>query len=276
MNRTTTITTVAAIAALLGSTAIAQETALQTGAATDRNEDLRDAIDDDFERETTAFGNQGRSTGFDGSLALRGSVADGNTDKVDIGVGVDLGYYDGVNGYGLELSYSYGELDGEVSQDSLIYDFEYRRDFSDRLYGFAKVQGTLDQLSNIDNDVFVGLGAGYRIYNTNDLQWSVQAGPGYRVSQLSDGLSADIEGGAIGVSSNFYSLIQPGTAFSIDTDIVASEDSTKVTNLLALTQNVSNQLALRTSLSTTYNSDPVGTDESTDNVLGVSLVYSFN
>lgn len=276
MTRLLTMTCIAALSTAAAQSAFAQETALSTGAATEQNDDLRTAIEDDFSTETQTFGNEGRQLGFDGSLALRASASDGNTNSVDIGLGVDLGYYDGTNGYGIELAYSYGETEGVVTEESLIYDFEYRRDLGTRFYGFAKVQGSLDEFSSFDNDVFVGLGAGYRIYDTSTIQWTVQAGPGYRVAELTDALNTEIEEGAFAVSSNYFHLLQPGTSVSVDTDIVASESDTVVYNSLALTQNVSNQLALRTSLNTEFHTDPVAGLEDTDNTLGVSLVYSFN
>lgn len=276
MTRFLTLSSAAALLLTTAQIAAAQETALSTGAATEQNDDLRDAIQEDFARDTQTFGNEGRRLGFDGSVALRASASDGNTNSVDIGIGADLGYYDGTNGYGLELAYSYGETEGVVTEESLIYDFEYRRDLGTRFYGFAKVQGSLDSFSSFDNDVFVGLGAGYRIYDTSTLQWTVQAGPGYRVAELTDALNTEIEEGAFAVSSNYFHLLQPGTSISVDTDIVASESDTVVYNSLALTQNISNQLALRTSLNTEFHTDPVEGLEDTDNTFGVSLVYSFN
>ncbi len=280
MTRTLTFTSAAALLAAVGTTAIAQETVFGTGAATATNEDLRDSISDDFTREVDTFSNRGRALGFDGSVAVRGSVSSGNSDVTNIGIGADLGYFDGVNGYGLELAYSYSEAGGTVDENSITYDFEYRRDFSSAFFGFAKLQGSADEIDAGDllSDTYVGFGAGYRIYDTNDVQWTVQAGPGYRVSSF-DGLAsgdADVEEGAFAVSSNYFNRLQPGTVLSMDTDVIASESDTVVFNKLALTQNVSDQLALRTSLDTEFHTDPAAGRDDTDNTFGVSLVYSFN
>jgi putative salt-induced outer membrane protein len=272
-----TLTAITALSAVLGTTAFAQETVLNAGGASAQNEDLRDSIADDFDTERpSTLSNRGRPVGFDGSVAARGSLSDGNTDSADIGIGVDLGYFDGVNGYGLELSYTYGETDGETTEESLIYELEYRRDFTPKVFGFAKVQGSYDDFASFGDDVFVGFGAGYRIFDAADLQWTVQAGPGYRVASLTDALDTEIEEGAFAVSSNYYNLIKEGSAITVDTDVIASESDTVTFNSIAFTQNVSNSLALRTSLNTEYHTDPEPGFDNTDHTLGFSLVYSFN
>jgi putative salt-induced outer membrane protein len=272
-----TLTAITALSTLLATTAFAQETVLASAGAGAQNDDLRDSISDEFETERPdAMSNRGRPTGFDGSVAARGTLSDGNTDSANVGIGVDLGYFDGVNGYGLELSYTYGEVDGETTEESLTYELEYRRDFTPKFFGFAKVQGSYDDFASFGDDVFAGFGAGYRIYDTADLQWTVQAGPGYRVASLTDVLDTEIEEGAFAVSSNYYNLIQTGSAITVDTDVIASESDTVAFNSIAFTQNVSNSLALRTSLNTEYHTDPEAGFDNTDHTLGVSLVYSFN
>lgn len=260
----------------------------------ERNEALSESIEEDFERDIDRFGNEGRELGFTGSMALRGSATDGNDETVDIGIGANFGYFDGVNGYELGLSYSYAESenddgDTETDEDSLLYDLEYTRSFNPRLYGFAKLQGSYqgDDDDGTDaereNDVFVGFGAGYRIYDTPDLQWSVQAGPGYRFASFTDVASTvtdfdddDVSEAAFAVSSNFYNRFTDTVFLTNDTDIITSSSDTVLYNDLGLNVAMNDSLALRTSLQTEYHTDPVPGEESTDNALGVSLVYSFN
>lgn len=276
MNNFHAVTGLSTLCILLGTASYAQQNVLQTGAAGEQIENLRDDIEDDFEREVDTLSNRGRPTGFTGSVAARGSFSDGNTDSADVGIGVDLNYFDGLNGYSFELSYTYGETEDVVTEESVLYDLEYRRDLNPSFFGFAKLQGSYDDFASFEDDVFLGFGAGYRIYDTQNLQWTIQAGPGYRVASLSDFTDTEIEEEAIAVSSNYYNLIQPGAAITMDTDVIASESDTVVFNSLAFTQSLNDQLALRTSLDTEYHTDPLPGDDDTDNTLGISLVYSFN
>jgi putative salt-induced outer membrane protein len=271
----TTVGAATVAALLLGSTAYAQTAFDGIDQATDRNENLRDAIADDLEVEETSFGNSGRKLGFSGSVALRGSVSNGNTDTADLGIGSDMSYFDGKNGYSLELSYDYSEDGGAKTEESLFFDAEYTRDFNPDFYGFAKLQGSVDEFSSYDSDYFVGFGAGYRVYNSNDVSWSVQGGPGYRVASLRDIVDGETKEAAFSASSNFSYRLSDTAYLTNDTDILASESDTGIVNELGVTVAMSEMLALRTTLQTKYHSDPQPGYKDTDNTFGVSLVFNY-
>jgi len=261
--------------ALLATPSFAQSVFDGANVAGDLNDDLIEAIADDAERDTAAFGNEGRGQGFSGSLALRGNALSGNTDSVDLGIGADLGWVNGPNGFDLQLNYSYGADNGTVTKELLYYGLQYTRDFNPDLFGYAQLQGSIDQATSTSSDSFLGLGAGYRIYDSSDMQWSLQAGPGYRVTQFT-GLTPDVSEAAFSVSSDFYRKMSDTLTLTNDTDIISSASNTSVTNDLAVSVSVSSKVALRTSLLTTYNTDPQPGDKNTDNAVGVSLVYDLN
>jgi putative salt-induced outer membrane protein len=240
------------------------------------NEDLRDDIEEDAERDLERFGNEGRPEGFSGSFALRGIANSGNTDSLDVGAGSDINYVWGPNGIELQLAYTYGEDDGVKNEESLFYGLEYTRDLNPKVFAFAKVQGSIDEFSSFKSDTFVGFGAGYRIFNEADRQWSVQAGPGYRFADLSAVAAADVSEGAFSVSSDFAQKLTDTVYLTNDTDIFASSSDTVAYNDLAISVAMTQSLALRTSVLTEYHTDPAPGFKSTDNTFGVSLVYSFN
>ncbi|SLN20281.1 DUF481 domain-containing protein [Pseudooctadecabacter jejudonensis] len=259
--------------ALLATSAVAQ-TALTASGAEDRIDTLNESITDDFERDFEPFGNEGRALGFTGSMALQANATSGNTETRNLGIGANFGYYDGTNGYELQLSYQFSEDEGDVSEDSLLYELEYTRDFSSAYYGFAKLQGTVDSFPSDTSDNFLGAGIGYRIYNTRDIQWDVQAGVGYRVADL-NGVD-DLDEGALALSSSYYNQINESLALTMDTDVIGSESGTRIFNDLGVNVSMTETLALRTSLITEFDTDPAPGVEDTDNALGVSLVYNFN
>jgi putative salt-induced outer membrane protein len=266
----------ALIGTSLGSIASAQTVFSGTNVAGDQIEDLFDQIEDDAERDLDRFGNEGRPQGFTASLAARGDFKSGNTDSANIGIGADLNYVQGLNGYQLQLSYTHGATDGVRTEESLFYGLEYTRDFSPVLYGFAKLQGSVNQFSSFETDTFASFGAGYRIINTADRQWSVQAGPGYRFAQLSDIAEADISEVAFGVSSDYAQRLTDTVMLVNDTDLITSQSDTVIFNDLALSVSMTDTLALRTSLLTEYHTDPEPGFSNTDNTFGVSLVYTIN
>ena len=275
----TTYFTVSALAlsAMIASQAAAQDIIGRETVAGDLNEDLIEAIEDDAERDLDRFGNEGRPEGFSGSVALRGIANSGNTESLNVGIGSDLNYVWGPNGIELQLNYSYTDDDDSPVEEALYYGLEYTRDFNPTFFGFAKVQGSVDDATDAEyrSDTFITVGAGYRIYNTPEIQWSVQAGPGYRFADLADVSSADFDEAAFGVASDYSHKLTDTLFVTNDTDIVTSSSDTAVFNDLALNVSVTDTLALRTSVLTEYHSDTTNA-KSTDNTFGVSLVYSFN
>jgi len=268
---------VALIAALSATSASAQTLIGRDTIAGDLNEDLLEAIEEDAERDLDRFGNEGRPQGFSGSIALRGIVQSGNSETVNIGIGSDLNYVSGPNGIELQLNYAYSDDDDSDSEESLFYGLEYTRDFAQDYFGFAKLQGSADSATDAqyETDTFLSFGAGYRIFNDVDRQWSVQAGPGYRFAELNDVTEGDVSEAAFGVSSDYAQKLTNTMSITNDTDVIWSESDTAVFNDLALNVSMTDTLALRTSVLTEYHTEP-GTAEHTDNTFGVSLVYSFN
>jgi putative salt-induced outer membrane protein len=119
----------------------------------------------------------------------------------------------------------------------------------------------------------VGGGLGYRVANSERFQWTVQAGPGYRVRE--DFAGDRTKEVAASLSSDLLYQFSPTVAVSNDTDVIASDEVTTATNDLALTVAMSESLSLRTNLLTEYDSDPGMGVEEVDNTLGAAVVLNF-
>ena len=114
------------------------------------------------------------------------------------------------------------------------------------------------------------MGPGYRVINTPDLSWRVQAGIG--VSYLKDGAGAsDTETGYIASSRLFWRLNESLFATN-DTDVLKSDSALRVNNDLGFNVKMTDMFATCVSYLTEYNDSRA---VKTENKLGVSLVYSF-
>lgn len=266
----------AALIALVSGPAFAQTTTFDAqDRAQDAVTDLQEDIEDDFDRDLPTFGNVGRQVGFEGSFALQGSLTSGNTDTASLGIGTTLGYYDGVNGYDLSVSYTYGETDGSTDANRLLYGAKYTRDFGPRWFGYASLQGSNDpESTSFTRDTFLGIGVGYKVIERADLQWNVSAGPGYRWADQVGG--TEIKEEAISLTSNYTARLSSTVYGTLDTSVIWSESDTVIYNDAGINVSLNERLALRTSLVSEYHTDPGPGAESLDNALGVSLVYSFN
>ena len=276
-------TNVFIIAAISGFVAVAANAQITTfandGASDAAVEAIEDSITDAADRDLGKFGNEGREVGSYGSVSLRGtSTSNDGATSSDVGVGLRYGTFDGVNGIDVTAAFVYGEDDGVQTENNLQAGIDYRRDFNDTMFAYAKANASFDKLSTTvgeyEQDIFVGAGLGYRIFNTADTQWSVQAGPGYRAANVVGG--GEVSEVAASVSSNIFKSLTDTTYVTNDTDVIYSETATTVTNDLALNVSLTDTLALRTSYTTNFNDQTDATFSDAENTFGVSVVYNFN
>ncbi|MFV0410377.1 MAG: YdiY family protein [Paracoccus sp. (in: a-proteobacteria)] len=299
-----------AIATVLSVPAFAQ-TEIATGAnaagvadVNDQLIDIQDAVADDFARSNDAdrFGPQDRRQGLSGGVSMTYSGSDGNDESQDFALAGRMSYNQGKFAQSVGLGIEYGnDSDGDKDTEEVyaIYDAQYY--FSDRFYAFGlgrinqdgMVQedinsykaGTLsaDDTTDLDGankrDAFLGFGPGYRIINTADTAWRVQAGVGIRYTQSAnlsgteaDYLTSTTETGYI-ASSRFYHRFNDMVFITNDTDYLTSDSAgDEITNEFGVNFKMSDQLATRVSYMTEYQENRA---IRTDNTLGVSLVYGF-
>jgi putative salt-induced outer membrane protein len=124
--------------------------------------------------------------------------------------------------------------------------------------------------AEVRQDAFLGIGPGYRVVNTPQMTWRVQAGLG--MSYLEDGTGdMNREPGAI-VSSRFYYAFNDQIFMTNDTDVLRTDSTLRVNNDLGVNFQVSEAMSTRVSYMTEYNDSRA---IQSDNKLGVSLVVGF-
>lgn len=258
-----------------GTGAYAQQSAFsgQDGASK-QVEAFDDSLDKAAERDLPTFGNTGRELGWTGSVSASANATSGNTDSVDVGAGARLGYYDGVNGHRLNFAMSYSENNDVRTKNESFLSYDYTREFGSNLYGYGQLQGAYSEFGAYEEDLFGGLGIGYRAVNSADTNWSIQTGPGFRKAKTAKG--STIEEFAWSLGSFFSTKLSDTASLYNDTNVLWSDADVFTTNELGVNVAMTNTLALRTALTTKHHTQPAAGFEETDNALGVSLVYAFN
>lgn len=270
----------AAVAGLVASSALAQTSAFENaGAAADAVDDLQEQIADEADRDVPVFGTEGRAVGTYGSLAFRLNATSNDGDTgTDIGAGMRYGWFDGVNGVDMNLSFAYGEENGRQTENRLLAGVDYRRNLSDAFFAYGQADLSLDRLTTTPGeytqDLFVGAGLGYRIINTDDMVWSVQAGPGYRIAEVVGG--AEVSEVAASVSNNVFYGLTDTIYVTNDTDVIWSDFATTVSNDFAVNVALTDSLSMRTSYATRFNNETDDSFSDAENTLGLSVVYNFN
>ena len=277
MKTMSTVAGGAVFALLLGATAsMAQGVLTGTDALDDRLDDIEERAQDDLERAQVAsrFGNPEFRPGLSGSASLSYSGSTGNNESQEFSAGARLRFAQGqvVQTIGVALEFS--DEDGVTTEEEIfgVYDLNYY--FDDRFYGFVlgrvESDGLADEVTEVRTDAFVGFGPGYRILNTPDVTWRVQAGIG--LSYLKDGLDNDeTETGYI-VSSRFFYSFNENVFLTNDTDVLKSDSALRINNDLGVNFKMTDAFSTRVSYLTEYNDSR---DIRADNKLGVSLVYGF-
>jgi putative salt-induced outer membrane protein len=265
-----------AIALMVATSAFAQSEITGSDALNDRLDDIDEAIADDLARsnDDNRFGNPEFQPGLSGSASLGYSGKTGNNESQEFSAGARLRYAQGPFVQTLGVALDFADDNGVKTKEDVfaVYDGNYY--FNDQLYAFILGRVETDGLADAANenkvDGFIGVGPGYRIINTPDATWRVQAGVG--VSYLKDGAdNSDTETGYI-ASSRAYYRFSDAIFGTMDTDVLKSDSALRINNDLGVNFQVSDQFSTRISYLTEYNDSRA---IRTDNKVGLSLVYGF-
>ncbi|RLJ59212.1 putative salt-induced outer membrane protein [Litoreibacter meonggei] len=286
MNNTLKLASVSLVALMLAAPVVAQGTLVGTKALDDRIDDITDDVNEDIARGTDAerFGENGVAQGFRGSVALTASGTSGNTDTGELSGAGRLSYGIGDWNHSAGFAIEYGEANGLKNEEKFFATYEASRYFTPKFYVFGIGRYEYDGFSapvvaggapvaGNATDAFIGFGPGYRVLNSEQQAWRVQAGPGVRYTKDFAGVT-ETEVGFI-ASSRYYLKLTDTMSLTNDTDVLGSSANTVVSNDLGVNFKMTDALSTRVSYRTDYNSDPAVGRKSTDNTLGLSLVLGF-
>lgn len=251
-------------------------TATGTAAVSEDIEDieLRTQRELQAAEDEARFGTSGVPQGFRGSLSLTGVATEGNSETIDVGLGGRFTLGQGAINHSLGIALEYGEADGERDRNRYLAIYDLNYDFTPRIYAFGLARAQYDEFAPLnEQDVFLGVGPGYRIFNRPELAWRVQAGPGVRYTKSVDTGETNTDLAGI-LSSRFYYQLNESVFLTNDTDVLHSDVDTLISNEVALNSRIAGPISGRVGLRTDYSTDPAEGQESTDNRLSLGVVYT--
>lgn len=241
----------------------------------DRIDDIEEQTEEQFEEseDVNRFGYQSYGPGWTGSISASGAISTGNTETTDFLLGGRVRNSMGPWNQTLGLAFEYGEADDVEYEKRVFSIYDVNRDLTDQLYVFGLARGEYDEYAAFRRSAFAGVGPGFRVFNTPDLAWRVQAGPGVRYTESGNG-DEETEFGAI-ASSRFFYRLSDGLFATNDTDVLYSDVSTLISNDLGLNLRLTDLISTRLGYLVNYETDPAPGFDDTDTNLNLAVVFSF-
>ncbi|HPF22202.1 MAG: DUF481 domain-containing protein [Hyphomonas sp.] len=225
--------------------------------------------------------------GWKGEGALSAGMTSGNTDTSDIGLNFDVDRVSSNWDFGVQGQVDYGKQDGAESRNRVFLGTNLDYDVTERVFSFARASYEVDQFTGFDSRSFVGGGLGYRFFDNEKISWIVRGGPGVKIDEVKRVITTDENGaaliipadtvnsvGAVG-KSKFELALNDKVGISNITDVIYAEESTQISNGLALTAQINGSLSARFGFDTRYDTNPPIGFESTDTATKIGVVYKF-
>ena len=275
MKNVTLLASASVFALLFSAPAFAQGAMVGIDSMNDDISDIQTAVDDEFAKgeDANRFGSNQYTQGWTGSVSLGLSLTSGNSDSQDLSFGGRYNYGSGPWNHTIGFAGAYASDEVGTSKQQVFATYDVNRYFSDNFYVFGLGSVNYDLLATNEIDAFLGVGPGYRVINNENVTWRLQAGPGVRYIRDNIGDTATEVAGI--ASSRLYYKLSDTMFLTNDTDVLYSEASTRVVNDIGMTLRMTDNLSTRVGYRTEYDSDPLPGLVSTDNTLGVSVVFGF-
>ena len=210
---------------------------------------------------------------WDGEIDLGGSINTGNTDAKAFSGSFDLTHAVGLWRHKIDLTFDYGRNSGALTKRRLLTSYQLNYETNARIYAFGRTEYENDKFSGFDHRVYGGTGFGYRFFNTDNLQWSVEAGPGLRYAEVSSG-PGDETNFTFRSATSFKWLIFPSTVISQDAEYLLNGSDT-LNATTALTVALTEKISGRISFNLRSDSKPPLGAVATDTTTKASVVYGF-
>ena len=158
------------------------------------------------EAERTALINADMFDRWTGEGELGAFQSSGNTESVGVAAALRLDR-EGIDWtHSIRLRADYQRQNGSTSREQFAASYEPRWQFDENIFAYGLAQYERDRIQGFSSRYSVSGGLGYRILDNPKLKLSLKAGPAYRVTDFTDGTSADRLAGLVGIDFDWQML----------------------------------------------------------------------
>ena len=235
------------------------------------------------EAERTALINADMFDRWTGEGELGAFQSSGNTESVGVAAALRLDR-EGIDWtHSIRLRADYQRQNGSTSREQFAASYEPRWQFDENIFAYGLAQYERDRIQGFSSRYSVSGGLGYRILDNPKLKLSLKAGPAYRVTDFTDGTSADRLAGLGGIDFDWQMLdrlkltqdVEALAETGGEATLIFDGANTTINLVTGLDFRVSNRLRSRLSYKVEYDSNPPAGSEGTDTLTRATLIYGF-
>jgi putative salt-induced outer membrane protein len=218
---------------------------------------------------------------WDRSAFLGATITQGNSDSVLVTANVLATRKGGPNEYSLGIDAAYGELDSEKNVELLHGFAQYNRLFSDRFYGYARLDGLHDAIADVEYRFTLGPGVGYYLIKTKDdvkktaSLLSVEGGPAFITEKVGRDENSYL---AVRVAERFEHKFSDAAKVWEMVEFLPQVDDFDnyiINGEIGAEANLTEKVLLRVVASDTYDNQPAPGRKKNDVKLVSSIGYKF-
>ena len=213
--------------------------------------------------------------GWTTTASLGLSLAQGNSDNLQVSVGYDSVYRTEADEFFLNGLYSFGQDDGDTSADALRLGTRYNRLLNDHLYAGVGVDYLRDDVADLGYRVSATAVAGYYVIKLDEMSLAFEVGPGYTWEE-----SAGVEDTYLSLrAAERFSWVL-GSRVTFKQDAVVDFDPSNSENYLLtvgayLDTDITDSLSWRLAGTYIYDNEPADGLDSSDTTLTSGIAVKF-
>lgn len=203
------------------------------------------------------------------------TLTSGNTETVLITGDLNTAKKGERNEYLLGISGAYGENQGDKNNEIIRAFGQWNHLFSDRAYGYARLEGLHDGIAEVRYRITASPGAGYYFIKEEKTRLSLEVGPGYVYEKLASGLNHFF---TVRISERFeQKLSKTARLWQTAEWLPNTKDLNDyiVNAEIGIESAITEKLKLRALLQDTYDSTPSTGRKNNDLKLIAGLGYTF-
>lgn len=211
--------------------------------------------------------------GWSGQAALGILATSGNSETTNANAYLELAYdLDRWHHLG-RLAAAGADSEGETTAERYKAGYKAKFDISEHNYLFGLINYEKDKFSGYDRQISETIGYGRRVLDSDRHVLNLEAGAGFKQSDLRDGSSEN--GAILRLATDYLWRISDTAKFTQDIGIEQGSGNTYLESITALNATLIEQLGLVLSYTIKTNSDVPAGSEKTDTFTALSLEYAF-